>query len=294
MRGNFQSAWLQFHMPINKHLVLGKINRLVIDRSTVPGLFLMAEDEKDVLLPNQYVTDDMEIGDEIDVFLYTDSEDRIVATTQKPLAMLDEYGYFEVVDTTRFGAFVDWGLPKDLFVPRNAQKTAFKIGEKRILHVSYDEQSHRLIGEEKLTKYLTHQVKGLRKNSEVTLLVMAKTPMGYKVIVNHRYEGMLFDNEIFEAVQVGDTKRGYVKNIRPDGNLDISLQPIGVAKTDAATAKLLEKLEENSGMLPYNYKSDAELITQVFGLSKKNFKRALTQLQDEGLIEVKENGIFKK
>lgn len=279
---------------INQHLVLGKTNRLVIDRSTVPGLFLMAEDGKDVLLPNQYVTDDMELGDVLDVFLYTDSEDRIVATTLTPKAMLDEFGFFEVVDTTKFGAFVDWGLPKDLFVPRNAQKTPFKIGDRRILHVSYDEQSHRLIGEEKLTKYLSHKVTGLHRNSEVQLLVMAKTPMGYKVIVNHAYEGMLFHNEIFEEVSVGDTKTGYVKNIRPDGNLDISLQPIGAAKADTAADKVMTLLKQHNGMLPYNYKSDAELIKEVFGLSKKNFKRALTTLQDAGRIEVKEHGIFGK
>jgi hypothetical protein len=281
-------------MQINQHLELGKINTLVVDRITDPGLFLKAADEKDVLLPNQYVTPEMEVGSSVDVFLYTDSEDRLVASTVMPRAMLDEYGFFEVVDTTKFGAFVEWGLPKDLFVPKNAQKTPFKVGDKRILHVSYDEQSHRLIGEEKLTKYLSSTVKGLRPGSEVALLLMARTPMGYKVIVNHRYEGMIFSNEIFEKVAVGDTKRGYVKTVRPDGKLDISLQPIGAAKTDAASEKVMSLLDENGGILPYNYKSDADLVQKVFGLSKKNYKRALTQLQDAGKIEVKENGIFRK
>ena len=280
-------------MTIDKHLQLGTINRLRVDRITDPGCFLMAEDGKDVLLPNQYVTPEMGVGSVVEAFLYTDSEDRIVASTVYPRAMLDQFGFFEVVDTTKFGAFVDWGLPKDLFVPKNAQKSPFRVGEKRILHISYDEQTHRLIGEEKLTKYLTTKVKGLRPGGEVALLVMAKTPMGYKVIVDHRYEGMIFANEIFEKVAVGDVKKGYVKNIRPDGNLDISLQPIGAAKTDAASSKVLELLDAGNGMLPYNYKSDAELVKNVFGLSKKNFKRALTQLQDAGRIEVKENGIFK-
>ena len=280
-------------MTINEHLQLGTINRLRVDRITDPGCFLMAEDGKDVLLPNQYVTPEMGVGSVVEAFLYTDSEDRIVASTVYPRAMLDQFGFFEVVDTTKFGAFVDWGLPKDLFVPKNAQKSPFRVGEKRILHISYDEQTHRLIGEEKLTKYLTTKVKGLRPGGEVALLVMAKTPMGYKVIVDHRYEGMIFANEIFEKVAVGDVKKGYVKNIRPDGNLDISLQPIGAAKTDAASSKVLELLDAGNGMLPYNYKSDAELVKNVFGLSKKNFKRALTQLQDAGRIEVKENGIFK-
>ena len=280
-------------MTISPHLVLGRINTLRVDRITDPGLFLAAGDDKDVLLPNAYVTPEMEVGSLLDVFLYTDSEDRLVATTLRPKAMLEQYGCFEVVDTNRAGAFVDWGLPKDLFVPKNAQKTPFEIGEKRILHVSYDERSHRLIGEEKLTKYLSTRVTGLRQGSPVSLLVMAKTPMGYKTIVDHRYEGMIFANEIFQSVAVGDTLRGYVKSVRPDGKLDLSLQPIGAAKTDAASEKVLALLDEAGGMLPYNYKSDAALLQKVFGLSKKNFKRALTQLQEAGAIEVKENGIFK-
>jgi len=281
-------------MQINDHLELGRINRLIIDRSTVPGLFLRALDDKDVLLPNQYVTENMELESEIEVFHYTDSEDRLVATTLTPRAMLSQFGFFEVVDTTRFGAFVDWGLPKDLFVPRSAQKIQFNIGDKRILYVTYDEQTHRLIGEEKITKHLTHQVSGLHTNSEVDLLVIAKTPMGFKVIVDHQYEGMLFHNELFEEVKTGDSKKGYVKNIRSDGNLDISLQPIGAKKSDAASEKVMALLVENNGILPYNYKSDAELIKNTFALSKKNFKRALTQLQNDGKIEIKETGIYLK
>ncbi len=281
-------------MQINESLELGVINRLIVDRSTTPGLFLRSLDEKDVLLPNQYVTQEMEIGSELDVFLYTDSEDRLVATTRTPKAMLGQFGFFEVVDTTRFGAFVDWGLPKDLFVPRSAQKVQFNVGDRRILYITYDEQTHRLIGEEKITKHLSHQVSDLHTNSEVDLLVMARTPMGFKVIVDHQYEGMLFHNELFEKLYTGDSKRGYVKNIRKDGNLDISLQPIGAKKGDAASEKVMALLLEHDGILPYNYKSDAELITNTFALSKKNFKRALTQLQDEGKIEVKDTGIYQK
>lgn len=280
-------------MQFNRHLELGKINHLRIDRITDPGIYLMADDGKDVLLPNQYVTDDMKVDDHVDAFLYTDSEDRLVASTCRPKAMLDEFGFFEVIDVTKFGAFVDWGLPKDLFVPKNAQKKPFRIGDKRILHVSYDEQSHRLIGEEKLTKYLHTKIRGLHANTRVTLLVMAKTPLGYKVIVDHKYEGMLYANELFETVAVGDSKTGYVKTVRPDGKLDISLQPIGAARTDAASHKIISLLDAEGGMLPYNYKSDAELIKNIFGLSKKNFKRALTQLQEAGKIEIKENGIFR-
>lgn len=281
---------------INEKIELGKINTLRIDRFTEPGIYLMAQDEEDLLLPGQYVTDEMAVDQEIDVFVYTDSEDRLVATTETPKAMLDEFGFFEVVDVAEFGAFVNWGLPKDLFIPKNRQKTPFRVGDKRILRVVKDEQSERLLGVEKIKQFLSHEVEeGYYKNRPVKLLVIAKTPLGFKVIVDNRYSGMLFTNEIFEDIAVGDTKKGYVKLIRKDGNMDISLQPIGTAaKTDIGTDKIMQLLEENNGSLPYNYKSDADLVNSVFGLSKKNYKRSLTTLIDAGKIEVTETGIYKK
>ncbi len=279
---------------INKHLTLGCINTLQIDRITDPGLFLVAEDEKDVLLPNQYVTKEMHVGDEIDVFLYTDSEDRIVATTEKPTAMLGEYGFFKIVDVTNFGAFVYWGLQKDLFVPKIHQKGPFKAGEKKILYVNYDEKTHRLIGSERLTQHLKFHTNTYKINDEVSALVMAKTPMGWKCIVDNRFEGMLFHNEIFEEIKVGQTKKAYVKPIRIDGKLDLSLQPVGGKKSEIGEEKLLKMLKENKGMLPYNYKSDAEDIKNIFGLSKKVFKSTLTALVNADKIEVKDNGIYLK
>ncbi len=279
---------------INEHLVLGSTNTLRVDRFTDPGIFLMAEDGKDVLLPNQYVTKEMKVDDEIKVFVYNDSEDRIVATTEKPVAMINEYGFFKVVDVTNFGAFVDWGLQKDLFVPKTHQKSDFKVGEKRILYVNYDEKTHRLIGSERLTQHLRFHKQVLKPNNEVTILVMAKTPMGYKCIVNNMYEGMIFHNEIFEDVKVGETRKAYLKVSRPDGKLDLALQRIGDKSSDAGEAKIMKMLEENKGKLPYNYKSDPEDIKNVFGLSKKAYKRALTALIDAGKIEVKENGMYLK
>ena len=281
---------------INEKIELGKLNTLRIDRFTEPGIYLMAEDEADILLPGQYVTETMAEGQEIQVFVYTDSEDRLVATTDTPRAMVDEFGFFEVVDVADFGAFVDWGLPKDLFIPKNRQKTPFRVGEKRILRVVKDDQSERLLGVEKIKQYLSHEVEdGYYKNRPVKLLVMARTPLGYKVIVDDQYSGMLFTNEIFEEIAAGDSKKGFVKLVRKDGNMDISLQPIGTAaKTDIATGKIMQLLEENSGSLPYNYKSDADLINSTFGLSKKNYKRALTTLKDAGKIDITDTGIYKK
>ncbi|MCK9371655.1 MAG: S1-like domain-containing RNA-binding protein [Sulfuricurvum sp.] len=277
---------------MNETLAIGEINTLVIDRSTVPGLFLRTLGEEDVLLPNQYVTDAMHIGDTIDVFVYTDSEDRPVATTLKPKAMLGEIAFLEVIDTASIGAFVDWGLPKDLFVPKTLQKRPFVVGEKRLIRVILDEQTNRLVGTEKISGALIDAPRDFYPNTPVSFRIIAKTPLGYKAIVEHKYEGMIYTNEIFETVRVGDIKNGFVKQRRDDGKLDLSLQMIGKAKVGNASAKIYEMLRQNGGMLPYNYKSDPDAIQRTFGLSKKNFKSALTELSEGGKITIKESGIY--
>jgi len=277
---------------MNETLKIGEMNLLVIDRDTTPGLFLKTMDDSDILLPNQYVTDSMHIGDTLEVFVYTDSEDRPVATTAKPKAMLNEIAFLEVVDTSPIGAFVNWGLPKDLFVPKALQKRPFTIGEKRIIRIVLDERTNRLVGTEKVSSALVDAPKTFYPNTAVTFMVIAKTPLGFKAIVDNTYEGMLYTNEIFETLRVGDVKNGFVKQRREDGKLDLSLQMIGKAKAGNAAVKIFDLLQQNGGMLPYNYKSDAELIQKTFGLSKKNFKAALTELADTNKITIKENGIY--
>jgi len=281
-------------MEQNKHLELGVINTLIVDRETPHGLFLLSEDEKDVLLPQAYVTKDMQIGKLLDVFLYTDSEDRLIATTLEPKAKLDEFGFFEVVDVAKFGAFVDWGLPKDLLVPNKLQRLPFKVGEKRFLKVVYDERTHRLVGSEKTQDFFTQKPKGLKPHQEVKIVVISKTPLGYKCIVEGKYEGLIYKNEVFEKLDIGDEKKAYIKTVRKDGNLDISLQPSGAKKKSSDAEKVLELLKQNGGIMPYNYKSDADLITEVFSMSKKAFKKTLTKLQDDNMIEVKDTGIYIK
>ncbi len=281
-------------MQLNTHLVLGKINTLRVDRDTAPGLYLMAEDEQDVLLPGQYATEDMIQDSLVDVFLYTDSEDRLVATTSKPTAMLDEFALFEVLDVAPFGAFMDWGLTKDLLVPNMFQKTPFVVGEKRYLKVIYDERTHRLVGTEKLGDFFERRVKGLAINNEAQILIISKTPLGFKCIVNDKYEGLIYHNEIFETLHLGDRKIAYVKTIRKDGNIDLTLQKPGNKNSVGSSDKVLSLLKQNNGIMPYNYKSDAELIKNIFGLSKKDFKRSLTTLVDTNKIEVKDTGIYIK
>jgi len=284
----------QITQKLSPFLELGVINTLRADRLTPHGIFLMAEDGNDVLLPQAYVKDDMTEESLIDVFLYTDSEDRLIATTLKPHAMLDEFGLFEVIDVAPFGAFVDWGLPKDLLVPKMLQKTPFKIGEKRFLKVVYDERTHRLVGSEKLGDFFQRKVKGLKPQQEVEILIISKTPLGYKCIVEQKYEGLIYHNEIFENIKLGDKKTAFIKTIRKDGNIDLSLRKMGSKKGTDSPNKILELLKQNKGIMPYNYKSDAQLIKDAFGMSKKDFKRSLTTLQNEAKIEVKESGIYLK
>jgi len=281
-------------MKQNEFLELGKINTLMLDRLTTPGAYLLSLDGHDVLLPGSYLTNDMKEGNLIDVFLYTDSEDRLVATTLTPTAILDEMALFEVVDTAPFGAFMNWGLSKDLLVPNMFQKTPFQVGEKRFLRVIYDERTHRLVGTEKLGDFFERKVKGLAVNKEASILIIAKTPLGYKCIVNDKYEGLIYHNEIFENIELGDKRVAYVKTVRKDGNIDLTLRKAGTKKSGGSSDKVLGLLKQNGGSMPYNYKSDAELIRDTFGLSKKDFKRSLTSLQESDSIEVKDTGIYLK
>jgi len=278
---------------VNNSIEIGKVNTLKIERDTDFGYYLIAQNFEEVLLPNVYIMEDeMPMGSQIEVFVYTDSEDRPVATTKYPYAMLGEFGYFTVVDYQKFGAFVNWGLPKDLFVPLSQQKCHFHIGSKYILRICLDEETGRLYGTHKIGKWLSKDTDKLKENQKVDVLVLSKTPLGYKVIIENLYEGMLFENEIFETLHVGNRKVAYIKKIRKDGKLDLSLQPIGKKATgDIYELKILEILKESNSFISINSKSDASDIVKVFGLSKKIFKRTVTSLIEKKKILLENNGI---
>jgi predicted RNA-binding protein (virulence factor B family) len=277
---------------LSKYIQLGTINSLAIDRDTPHGFFLLAENEEDVLLPNAYISDDMKLDDIIDVFIYTDSEDRIVATTLKPLGMLDEYVSLEVVDVAKYGAFMDWGLPKDLLVPRKYQKSMYKIGDTKVIRICEDKDSDRLYGCEDFTKFLKKNTKELKKYEQVDIMVFHKSPLGYKVLINTQYEGIVYQNEIFQEINIGDKLKGYIKTIRNDGKVDISLQPIGKDNTkDIYQDKILSILKENNNKLHFTSKSDVEDIKQTFNMSKKAFKRAINNLKENNTISINDECI---
>ena len=274
---------------INEHIYVGELNTLAVNRVSEPGIYLISDDQTEVLLPNAYVNKSMEIGSFLDVFIYTDSEDRLVATTLKPYVYLYEFAFLEVVDNMKFGSFVDIGLPKHILVPKNKQKGTFEIGKRRVLQLLLDDKTNRLIASEKYD--LLKEVKGLEKNAEVEIILYSKTPLGYKVIVNNSYEGMIYHTEIFENLKIGDTKRAYVKNIRDDNKIDISLQKVG---EKASGDKVFDVLVKEGGKLDFTYKSEADEIKEKFGISKKSFKASLTKLLAENKIVLEESCIRVK
>jgi len=277
---------------ISKYIQLGKINTLIIDRLTQPGFYLMAENEEVVLLSNAYITNDMKIEDELSVFVYTDSEDRLIATTIIPYGLVGDYVALKIVDTMKYGAFMDWGLPKDLLVPQKMQKTIYSKGQTKVIRIVEDKETNRLYGTEIFTEFLIKDTKLLKNNQEVNIMIFHKTPLGYKVLIANNYEGMIFNTEIFQPIHIGQKLVGYIKNIRKDGKIDVALQPISV-KTykDFGTSKVLETLKANGGKMKFTYKSDSNDISNTFNISKKNFKKALTNLKDSGIIDIMENTI---
>lgn len=274
---------------INEHIYVGELNTLVVNRVSEPGIYLISDDQTEVLLPNAYVNKSMEIGSFLDVFIYTDSEDRLVATTLKPYVYLYEFAFLEVVDNMKFGSFVDIGLPKHILVPKNKQKGTFEVGKRKVLQLLLDEKTNRLIASEKFE--LLKEIKDLEKNAEVEIILYSKTPLGYKVIVNNSYEGMIYHTEIFENLKIGDKRRAYIKQIRADNKLDISLQKIGVKPSGD---KVFDILIQSGGKLDFTYKSEADEIKEKFGLSKKAFKASLTKLIAEDKIILEESCIRVK
>jgi len=273
---------------IENYIKLGEYNKLEVYKEVDFGVYLKSKEENDeVLLPKKYTPKDIKIGDIIEVFVYSDSEDRYIATTQTPKAILNEFGIFDVVDTSKFGAFVDWNLQKHLFVPLSTQKRNLKIGDRVIGKIKYDEKTDRLFLDAKITRNLKLANKNdFDKNQEVDIFIIAKTPLGFKVIVNNTFEGMIYDNEIFENIQIGQKKKAYIKNIRDDGKLDLSLQPIGKTK-DVAYDKVYDYLTKYKE-IPLNYKSSPQDIQKLLGISKKAFKASLTKLHNQNLITIDE------
>lgn len=269
---------------------LGLISTLTINRFTDFGAYLALSDGGEVLLPKGYLKGEEKEGDKVEVFVYTDSEDRPVAVTQRPLALLDDFAVLEAKEVTKFGAFMDWGLPKDLFVPNGEMAKNMEVGQKYLIRVCVDFKSTRLIGVSKYRDFIDPAPRDIESGDEVVGIIFEKTDLGYKVLIEKRYEGLIFANEVFQPLEIGSIRRLWVKKRRDDGKLDLQLLPVGRVKYDEGSEKILAILEEK-GFLPLHDKSDPAAIQEVLAMSKKHFKQCIGQLYKGHRIQILENGI---
>lgn len=265
---------------------VGKYNTLQVLRATSVGLYLGDAEGNDVLLPHKYIPENIEMGQELEVFIYRDSEDRVIATTLTPSIFRDQFAILEVVATSPIGAFLDWGLEKDLFVPFKEQNHKLQKGQWVPVYLYLDEETDRLVASAKINKFFRNQENiDLEENQKVEILVFEKTDLGYNVVINNLYKGLIYENEIFRRLAWGDQTTGYIKTIREDGKIDVSLQPIGFRHARDENARIiLEKLEANGGILHLSDSSDPMDIQEQLGMSKKAFKKAIGGLYREGLI----------
>jgi len=272
-------------------LNLGIINTLTALRRTDNGVYLVDAEENEVLLPNKYVAEDLELGDSIDVFLYKDSEDRAIATNLSPFVMLHEYAALEAKAVVDFGAFFEWGLEKDLLVPHSQQATKIEEGKTYVVYLYLDAKSERLVGSTKIKGTLERSEPELEVGQKVDLLAFEETEIGVNVIVDNTYQGILYKNEIFEPVSIGDELSGYVKKLRTDNKIDVSLNKFGYRAVDANVKKLYSILVINGGSLSLNDKSAPEAIVSKLGMSKKIFKKAIGALYKQKQLEITDTGI---
>jgi uncharacterized protein len=271
--------------------ILGKINPLKVVKTVEFGVYLDGGSDGEILLPTRYVPEGCEIGDTLPVFIYNDSEDRLIATTEKPFAMVGEFATLDVVEVNNVGAFLDWGLMKNLMVPFREQKIKMQEGRKYPVFVYVDFDSKRITASAKIEKFIDDSRPELEEGQEVELLIYKKTDMGWKAVVNQQYSGVLYDNEIFQPIETGQTLKGFIKLIRPDDKIDLMLQKPGFEKIDDFSAKLNELLKEAGGFLPVTDKSSVEEIYAHFGVSKKTFKKAVGDLYKKRLILLEPEGI---
>lgn len=259
---------------------------MTICKSVDFGLYLDGGDEGEILLPQRYIPENAKIGDEIEVFIYLDQEERPVATTEKPLAKVGDFAYLECSWVNEYGAFLNWGLMKDIFCPFREQKMRMVKGNKYIVHIHIDEESYRIVASAKVEHYFNNGKPAYKHGEEVDLLVWQKTDLGFKVIIDNQYAGLVYENQIFKYIHTGDRIKGYIDNVRSDGKIDVTLQPTGRKQTEDFSETLLAYLKEHDGVCDLGDKSEAEDIKQRFQVSKKVYKRAVGDLYKKHLITV--------
>ncbi len=274
-------------------VAIGRMNTLEVVKEVDFGVYLNGEDLGEVLLPKRYVPEGTKVEDMIEVFIYLDSEDRYIATTEKPLAQVDEFACLEVVAVNKMGAFLDWGLMKDLFVPFKEQHERMEVGKKYVVFVMVDPDTDRILASSKLSFFLNNLPAGFEEGEEVRIQIFDETEIGFRAVVQDAYLGMLFKNETFRKLEIGDKLTAYVKKVREDDKLDLSLEKPGYKKIDGIAKELLNYIEGQGGKIALTDKSPAEEIYKALQMSKKNFKKAVGSLYKSKLILLEEDGIKK-
>ena len=268
---------------------VGDYNTLKVIKEVDFGMYLDGGADE-ILLPKRYVPDGLKVDDEINVFIYHDNDGRLIATTAKPFAVVGEIAMMEVGDTNPAGAFLKWGVMKDVFVPISHQEARMKKGDKRLVRLFIDEKTGRVTGTEKIDKYLSNYDLTVAEHEAVNLVVFQKTDIGYKVIINSKHMGLLHFNEVFKELATGEQLKGFIKHIRPDNKIDVSPGTMGYTRVQTEEERVLSLLKENNGYLPYNDKSDPEAIHAFFGMSKKTFKMIMGALYKKHLITFTQTG----
>ena len=270
---------------------LGKYNQLEVVKTVDFGVYLNGGDDGEILLPSRYVPEECKPGDVLNVFIYLDNEERLIATTLQPYVQVGEFACLEVAWVNEYGAFLDWGLMKDLFVPFREQKMKMQKGHRYVVHAHVDEDSYRIMASAKVERYLSKELPEYQPGEEVEVMVWQKTDLGYKVIVDNKFGGLVYQKEIFKPLELGMHMQAFVRQVREDGKIDLTLQKDGLQKVDDFAEVLLQYIKDNDGHTSLNDKSPAEEIYETFGVSKKTFKKAVGDLYKKRLIVLVEGGI---
>lgn len=274
-------------------LKIGNYNTLTVAREVDFGLYLATDDGREILIPNRYVPEGTKIGDELNVFVYNDSDDRLIATTEAPYAQVGEFAYLQVRDVNQTGAFLDWGLPKDLLVPFAQQKARMKSGGIYLVYVYLDDATKRIAASAKIERFLGNAFPDYRHGKKVRALVVEHTGIGYRVIVDNKHWGMIYDNEIFRPLELEETVTAFVKSVREDGKIDLSLSDSTGKRVKGLSERILGELKAAGGELPLSDASSPDEIREAFSCSKKDFKKAIGHLYKEGKILLGEGKIVK-
>jgi predicted RNA-binding protein (virulence factor B family) len=269
---------------------VGAYNELEVVKQLDFGIYL-AKDAVEILMPTKWVPENTSIGDVLDVFVFRDSDDRLIATTVKPYATADTFAFLEVKQVNEIGAFLDWGMDKDLLVPFREQHNRMQPGKSYVVFVYVDEETNRLVASGKLSRFIERENIDLMEGDVVDLLVYSETPLGFNAIINNLYSGLIYKNEVFESVRVGDAIKGYVKSIREDNKIDLSLQKSGFELVDDVKWRILNLMKQNNGLLELSDNSSPEQIKSALQISKKAFKKAIGALYKERLIKLTDKGV---